>query len=46
VADKPDKPEKDDEKTPATGESGGHVHPDGMNPHVVPEKDEKEAGKD
>jgi hypothetical protein len=33
-----DKPTTDDEKTPATDEKDQIFHPNGMNPHAVPEK--------
>jgi hypothetical protein len=42
-----DQPEKSDEPTPATDKD--HLfHPDGMNPHIVPEKvsDEEETADD
>jgi hypothetical protein len=43
-----DKPPKSDEKTPPTEDTDELVHPDGMNPHIVPEKAsaEKQADED
>lgn len=37
-----DTPKNADETTTATTDKDGMVHPDGMNPHIVPEKTDEE----
>ncbi|GAA4506764.1 hypothetical protein GCM10023191_064320 [Actinoallomurus oryzae] len=41
-----DQPETTDETTPTNDDKDDLVRPDGMNPHIVPEKaDEDESGE-
>lgn len=37
-----DTPKQDETTTPPADDKGPRVHPDSMNPHIVPEKDESE----
>lgn len=43
-----DQPQNSDDTKTTTDDSDHIVHPDGMNPHIVPEKpsDEKQAADD